>query len=87
MKWHSKKTGASYRLSGNITGGWQPSFQWIKLKIPADGLNGGVASRPFRVLVNGEDYFGGEMKADPGAMLTIYLKADIGNEVEIKFAD
>lgn len=87
MQWSSTQTGSSVKLSGYLSGSWKPSFQFIKLQIPADGLNDwmkGPANRKFRILVNGENYFGGNITANMGAMLTIYLNAGVPNEVEIQ---
>lgn len=90
MKWNSYKDGATVKLSCHLSGSWQPSIKSVKLQIPVNGLDefiGGAGKRRFRVLVNGEDYFGGEIKADLGSMLSIYLNADISNEIAIQKVD
>jgi len=90
MHWKSTLSGSSVKLIGNLSGSWKPSFQFIKLQIPADGLFallGGTKIRKFKVLANGADYFGGEIMSDQGAMITIYLNAGIKNVIEIQRLD
>ncbi len=90
MKWYSSQNGSSVKISGQQAGGWEPSFQLVKLLIPVDGLNvllGGSNIQRYRILVNGSDYLGGEIKPDPGASLTIFLNAGAKHEIDIQKLD
>ncbi len=90
MKWVSSQSGSVVKLSCHSSGSWKPSFQLIKLQIPANGLLaflGGKDTLRLKVLVNGMDYYGGDILSNPGAIITVFLNATSNNEIEIKQID